>query len=73
MARVRTRCKYCGAKTFEKYGLQWCSKPCAPGELDLKVYEEEHHLGDYALSEEELAALEAEKKSEEKQYGMRWF
>lgn len=66
MARVRTRCKYCGAKTFEKYGLQWCSKPCAPGELDLKVYEEEHHLGDYALSEEELAALEAEKKSEEK-------
>lgn len=60
MARVRTRCKYCGAKTFEKYGLQWCSKPCAPGALDLKVYEEDHHLGEYASEEDD------KKKSEEK-------
>lgn len=40
MARVRTRCKYCGNKNLiEKYGQKWCTK-CAPGRLDLKVYEE---------------------------------
>ena len=34
MARVRTRCKYCGAKLAED---GFCSRPCKPGELDRNI------------------------------------
>lgn len=51
-AYTRKRCKYCGAKLYEEYGLMWCSKPCAPGALDKDIYEEENHLGPYAPDED---------------------
>lgn len=50
---LRKRCKYCGSSLVEKYGLMWCGKPCRLGALDLKIYEEENHLGPYAPPEPE--------------------
>ncbi len=52
MARVRTRCKYCGAKLVEEYGLKWCSRPCSLGALEKDIYEQENHLGPYAPTED---------------------
>ena len=52
-AYVRTRCKYCGSKLYEEYGLMWCSKPCSMGAKEKKLYEMQHHLGPYAPEEPE--------------------